>query len=331
MAATTTTVPLEDLSAALQALVGRPLGPPGVARDPVNQPMIRHWCDAMGDDNPVYTDPEAAEASVHRGIVAPPTMLQAWNMAGLRRRVADGGAQAELMRLLDEAGYTSVVATNCEQVYHRYLRPGDLLTEEASLEAVSELKRTALGEGYFVDTVRRYLDDAGEVVGEMRFRILKFKPARPGGAAAPEAPAAPETPAVEWPHPAVNRDTAFFWEGTRQHELRIQRCGGCGLLRHPPLPSCPACGSSDWEVVVASGAGTVYSYVVHHHPPVPPLTTPFVVVLVELAEGTRVIGNLLEADPSSVQVGMPVEVTFVTIDDELVLPQWRPARGGSDG
>ena len=77
-----------ELDQKLQAMVAaaRPVvGPP--ARDPVNQPMIRHWCDAVSDMNPVYTDEEAAAASLHGGIVAPPTMLQAWGMRGLERRL----------------------------------------------------------------------------------------------------------------------------------------------------------------------------------------------------------------------------------------------------
>ena len=76
--------------ARLKAFEGREVGEPFVARDPVNQPMIRHWCDAMDDANPVYTDPELAAQSVHGGIVAPPTMLQAWTMRGLRPPPARG-------------------------------------------------------------------------------------------------------------------------------------------------------------------------------------------------------------------------------------------------
>jgi len=65
-------------AARLQSFVGRELGAPLVARDPVNESMIRHWCDAVGDANPVYTDPDAAATSVHACVVAPPTMLQTW-------------------------------------------------------------------------------------------------------------------------------------------------------------------------------------------------------------------------------------------------------------
>ena len=73
----------EELLSRLRGILGVRLGDPIVARDPVNLPMIRHWCDAIDDRNPVYTDPELAARSLHGGIVAPPTMLQAWTMPGL--------------------------------------------------------------------------------------------------------------------------------------------------------------------------------------------------------------------------------------------------------
>ena len=170
----------------LQAMVAasRPtLGPP--ARDAVNLPMVRHWCDAVSDLNPVYTDEQAAAESLHGGLVAPPTMLQAWTMRGLERRPPGAGASAARAggpnQLLNDAGYTSVVATDCEQDYRRYLRPGDLLTTESQLESVSDEKHTALGDGYFVTTKTTYLDQHREVVAEMRFRILWFKPPQRGG------------------------------------------------------------------------------------------------------------------------------------------------------
>jgi uncharacterized OB-fold protein len=70
----------------------------------------------------------------------------------------------------------------------------------------------------------------------------------------------------------------------------------------------------------------VFSYVVHHHPAVPGKTLPFVVALVELNEGVRMIGELIDVDPASVQIGMPVELALTRIDDELTLPFWRPSR-----
>src|SRR5712691_11785659 len=112
----TTTADATGFLARLKAFEGVEVGPPEVGADPVNQPMIRHWVEAIGDENPVYVDGDAAARSVHGQIVAPPTMLQAWVMRGVRPRPQIGGnARDELMRVLDEAGFTSVVATNCEQ------------------------------------------------------------------------------------------------------------------------------------------------------------------------------------------------------------------------
>ena len=73
----------EELESGLASYVGRDIGPRDVGRDRVNEAMVRQWCDAMGDRNPVYRDVAAAEASVHAGLVAPPTMLQAWILPGL--------------------------------------------------------------------------------------------------------------------------------------------------------------------------------------------------------------------------------------------------------
>lgn len=302
----------------LQEFVGKPYGGPTQARDPVNEPMIRHLTDALGDRNPVYTDPDFAERSVHGGIVAPATALQVWTMQGLVPRepsTPDGdNPQAKLMGMLDGEGYVGVVATNCEQTYHRYLRPGDLLTVSSSVESITGPKQTGLGEGYFVTTLQTYTDQSGEVVGEMRFRILKFRPATSDDGADEED----EKQKPDLPPPP--RDAAFFWEGVEEGELRIQRCSACEKLRHPPRPMCPSCGSLEHDFIVSTGKGTVYSRVVHHKPPLPGHQTPFVVVLVELEEGTRIVGNLVDAD--HIEIGAQVEVAFIE-EDGRKLPQWR--------
>ena len=88
----------DPLREQLDACCGRE-SEPLVARDPVNQPMIRHWCDAVGDRNPCYTDPAFAAKSVHGGIVAPPTMLQAWTMPGLAPPESLGARRSDLARL----------------------------------------------------------------------------------------------------------------------------------------------------------------------------------------------------------------------------------------
>lgn len=127
--------------------------------------------------------------------------------------------------------------------------------------------------------------------------------------------------------PVVTADTAFFWDGTAVGELRIQRCGDCGALRHPPGPMCPRCGSPGQEYIVAVGTGEIFSYVVHRHPPVPGKRLPIVIALVQLDEGVRVLGELLGADPEQVEIGMPVRACYDRIDDELTLPAWRLTEG----
>jgi uncharacterized OB-fold protein/acyl dehydratase len=298
----------------LRGLVGRPSGPPFVSWDAVNQAMIRHWCDAVGDTNPIYTDPAAAAASVHGQIVAPPTMLQAWTMKGLVPPPAEGGgAQEELMGLLDSAGFTSVVATNCDQEYARYLHIGDELTAESVIEDVSPEKHTALGDGHFVTTRTDFRDQTGELVASMRFRILKFKP---------PPTKEPKTPR---PQPPRNQDNAFFWEGVDRGELLIQKCSSCGRLRHPPRPMCPNCQSLEWETVKSSGMGEVFSFIIPHYPQVPFFEYPYVVAVIALEEGTRLISNVVDIDPGDVTIGMPVQVKFVAVDDELTLPLFAPA------
>jgi uncharacterized OB-fold protein/acyl dehydratase len=323
----TTTDPDTDkaeLAARLKEYEGKEAGAPEVGADPVNQPMIRHWVEAVGDENPVYTDRAAAERSVHGEVVAPPVMLQAWVMRGVRPRPATGGnARDELMRVLDDAGFSSVVATNCEQEYHRYLHLGDHLSTTTIIESVSDEKATGLGVGHFVTTRVDYRTDDGELVATMRFRILKFKPGT-GRTGRSETAEDEEKPRPLRPRPALTQDNAFWFEGARQHRLLIQRCKQCGTLRHPPRPMCSECRSYDWDVVDASGRGTVYSFVVNHYPQVPAFDYPLAVGLIELEEGTRLVANVIGVDPGDIRVGMPVVVEWVDHDPDLSLPAFKP-------
>ena len=317
----TTAAGKEQFLARLKAFEGRQIGPPEPAPDPVNQPMIRHWVEAIGDANPVYVDPEAAARSVHGQIVAPPVMLQAWVMRGFKPRPRTGGtAQDELMRLLDGAGFTSVVATNCEQEYPRYLHLGDHLSATTVIESVSDEKATALGVGHFVTTRIEYRTDDGELVGTMRFRILKFKPGtgRTGAGAQQRA----ERPLR--PRPAITQDNAFWFEGAKQHKLLIQRCASCRTLRHPPRPVCPHCRSYEWDTLEASGRGTLYSYVVNHYPQVPAFDYPLPIGLIELEEGTRLVADLVNVAREDIRIGMPLEVVWQDHDPDLTLPAFAP-------
>ena len=306
---------------------------PRLARDPVNMAAIRNWTDAIGDASPLYTDAGFAAGTVHGGLVAPPAMVQVWTMPGLHAPEAapargDDGPQAaaardplgQMMTVLDEAGFTAVVATNCEQTYHRYLRHGELLSLRSELAGVTGPKQTALGDGWFV-TTRNTWYSGDEIVATMNWRVLKFRPAR-----GPDVPARGDDP-PEPPgplRPPYSPDTEFFWAGTRSGELRIQRCGACGALRHPPGPACLSCGVTEkQEFQVAAGTGTVYSYVVHRHPPVPGKQLPIVIALVELTEGVRMLGELHGVDPGAVAIGMPVRLSLARVDDDLVLPGWR--------
>jgi uncharacterized OB-fold protein len=125
--------------------------------------------------------------------------------------------------------------------------------------------------------------------------------------------------------PTTTPDSAFFWDALADERLLIQRCEGCGALRHPPRPMCPRCNSLGWDTVVASGRGRVCSFVMPQHPQYPWFEYPYIVVLVDLEEGVRLVSNLSGVAPEDVQIGMPVEVRFEHFDDGLVLHQFRPA------
>ncbi|WP_243274946.1 Zn-ribbon domain-containing OB-fold protein [Streptomyces albus subsp. chlorinus] len=299
----------------LRGYEGRPAAAEGRGRDPVNATMIRHWCEALGHTVP----PDGS---------APATMLQVWTMAGLGGGGADrAGPYTELLGTLDAAGYTSVVATDCEQEYLRPLFPGDGISYDAVIESVSPRKTTKLGTGYFV-TTRMDVRTGDAVVGTHRFRILKYRPARRGSPPAGRGAAGAEggTERSRRPRPVVNRDNAGFWEGVARHELLFQRCEACGTPRFPWLPGCNACGSMAWRPVASAGRGTVYSYVVMHHPPFPAFDPPYAVALVALEEGVRIVSNVIGVPCDEVRIGMPVELEFLRVDEELELPVFRGAR-----
>ncbi|GAA12286.1 bifunctional MaoC family dehydratase N-terminal/OB-fold nucleic acid binding domain-containing protein [Gordonia alkanivorans] len=335
----------EAIRAAAQTIMDDGASAPVRGRDPINQPMINNWVEAMGDENPIYVDDAAARAAGHPGVVAPPAMAQVWTMRGLNGvRTADDPL-GRATQLFDDAGFTSVVATNCDTVYHRYIRPGEQVSLSAELIEIVGPKNTALGEGWFFTTrnVWSVPDENGvdEVVAEMRFRILKFRPAAKDAAPEPVSSIPDDLDPARLLKPSVSRDTAFFWEGVAAHELRIQRDGE-GALRHPPVPATWKPREADGSVpetdyVVASGTGTVYSYVVHRAPKVPGRQLPFVVALVELDEGVRMLGELRGVEPEDVEIGMPVRVTFLDFparDDAgtpaWTLYAWEPASEGGE-
>lgn len=304
---------------------------PRAGRDPINMPMIRNWLEAIGDENPIYVDEDAAVAAGHGGLVAPPAMAQVWTMRGLGAVREEDDPLGRMTQILDDAGYTSVVATNCDQIYHRYLRPGEEVTIESTLEDVVGPKKTGLGEGWFF-TTRNFWKVGDEIVAEMMFRILKFMPPAKDEPASEPRSVPEDLDPTRMLRPTPSRDTQFFWDGVAAHELRIQQRPD-GSLQHPPVPALWKDKTETTDYVVASGRGTVFSFVVHHAPKVPGRSLPFVVALVELEEGVRMLGELRDVAPSEVKVGMPVEAQFLDFpgDDETgnepwTLYAWRPVK-----
>ena len=174
---------VDELRERLEAYVGKPMGPPATAPEPVNAAMIHHWVDAFDDRNPVYESETTGAATRHGAMVAPPAMLQSWTMPrpkieGIAER---GGVPNEMefdnpLHVFDEAGYVGTLATNSELEFVRYLKPGDHLHIELEITTISNRKTTGLGQGYFLTWVTTYMDQNDEVVGRQLFRIFKFDP-----------------------------------------------------------------------------------------------------------------------------------------------------------
>ena len=129
------------------------------------------------------------------------------------------------------------------------------------------------------------------------------------------------------PHPT--EESRPFWEGCKRHELLIQKCRQCGLLINYPKTLCPNDASTAFDWVRASGRGEVYSYTICYrafHPAFSP-DVPYVAAIVELAEGVRLLSNVVGVDPASVHVGMKVQVQFDDVTPEITLPKFQPVAG----
>lgn len=116
-----------------------------------------------------------------------------------------------------------------------------------------------------------------------------------------------------------------FWEGCEQGALRLQRCQSCGRHWFYPRACCPHCLASQYDWVTASGQGSVYSFTVIRRGSSPAFTPPYVLALVELQEGVRLLSQIVECSPEAVSVGMPVRTTFGSSPLGLTVPLFRPA------
>ncbi len=320
----------QAFEARIRAYVGREMGPPRRGHDDVNHAMIRHWAEVTGDGNPLYTDEKFARASGRKGIIAPPTMLAIWAMEGYPMAFAQSGsgnAQRELHNVFEEHGYTGVLGTNTITEFYRELQPGDQVTAHTVIDSISDRKKTGRGVGYFIETVTKFTDQHGEPVGRQVFRTLRFAPnaealAASGGAPAGEAAPLEVPTRIQSPR---GHDNAWWWEAIDQGKLLIQRCKGCGTLRHPPRPMCGNCQSLEWDSVESSLEGEVYSYTEVSYPKFPGYPSPLLCGLIQLREGTRLVANIVGCDPADVRIGMKVKGRVERVDAKTVLPNFYPA------
>ena len=131
---------------------------------------------------------------------------------------------------------------------------------------------------------------------------------------------------VSKPVPVVSQWAKPFWEATQRGELALQYCNACGKYIFYPRIICPHCSSEDIEWRKTSGKGKIYSYTVVHNnaPSAFRADTPYVVAVIELDEGVRMLSNIVQCDIEALQFDMPVTVVFETLNEDFVLPKFRP-------
>ena len=128
------------------------------------------------------------------------------------------------------------------------------------------------------------------------------------------------------PVPIPTPETEHFWSGAKAGELRLQRCSECAEVYFPPRPFCPKCISREVEVFAASGEGSLHSYVINQRPH-PAFDGPYAIAIVELAEGPRMMTNLVnvEQTPEALILDMSLRVAFTPLTDDISLPYFEPA------
>ncbi len=159
------------------ALVGEE-AEPNQGLDEVNKAMIRHWCEAMEDGNPLYTDEDYAAQSEYGGIIAPPQMVMSYCMVPLWPK-SEGAPDpfGTAVKLMNEAGYFGIVATKTFYEFLKPMHPGDRLSIKISLASVSSEKKTRLGKGHFLTAEHIFTNQRSETVCVQSFTVFTFKPA----------------------------------------------------------------------------------------------------------------------------------------------------------
>jgi len=130
------------------------------------------------------------------------------------------------------------------------------------------------------------------------------------------------------PIPEIDQQLAPFFAAAKEHRLVVQRCTGCGAHRFPPRELCSGCLSTESTWVEVSGRGEIFSYNVMHqiYHPAFAAEVPYAVVVVKLAEGPKMISNLVDCAVNEIRIGMPVEVVFESVSPEVTLPKFRRVR-----
>jgi uncharacterized OB-fold protein len=125
------------------------------------------------------------------------------------------------------------------------------------------------------------------------------------------------------PRPQPTALSRPFWEAANENRLVLQKCGGCGQFRWTPQILCPHCLCEDFSWEPVSGKGSVHSFTVVHRPPLPAFAAPYVLAVIELAEGPLMLTRLVDDPGPAVAIGAPAEVAFTRLDAEINLYTFR--------
>ncbi|MCJ7673111.1 MAG: Zn-ribbon domain-containing OB-fold protein [Acidimicrobiia bacterium] len=127
--------------------------------------------------------------------------------------------------------------------------------------------------------------------------------------------------------PAPEPETRPVWDAAREERLLVKRCADCGEAHFYPRPFCPRCWSEDVTWEEASGDATLYTWSTVHVNDLPPFPerVPYVAAIVELAEGPRMMTNVVDCDDAQLEVGMALHVRYRELDDEFSIPVFAPA------
>ncbi|MFC1921610.1 Zn-ribbon domain-containing OB-fold protein [Chloroflexota bacterium] len=130
----------------------------------------------------------------------------------------------------------------------------------------------------------------------------------------------------EKPLPLIDEENTQYWEYCRKHELRLQKCTECGLIRSRISVICPNCNSMESEWAKLSGKGKVFSFIIYHRAFHPAYANdiPYDVAIIELDEGPRIQSNVVDCNVNDIKIDMPVEVYFDDVSEDISLPKFRP-------